>query len=274
MTMSVWHRDGEAQAVYSSGTHPNRVKRPLWLLAVLVALLVALFSIVIRPYSYTLRYEIRSAADSIQSANMRGKHFYDWDAGFVIQAQEVDDSPPNLRDVFAHLEQPTHRVVLRARTGQIDPPDGDQMQRITFNEGVSYHLYPHDQRIIEFGSLAYQAHRASSDRTIRRRSLSTRELATHPSAKHQAERQWRFALPIAALFMMLIAIEINRLQPRQSPYPRYVWALVGYIGTFTAMNITTSAVENTTLPILPGVFAGLLAPFAIFVVARLRFGTG
>ena len=274
MSMSVWHRDGEAQAVYSSGTHPNRVKRPLWILAIGVCLIVAIFSITVRPYSYNLRYEVKSLADSVQSSSMRSKYFYDWDLGFVIQAQKVQNRQPNLQDVFAHVTRPTHQVLLRAASGQIDPPDDKDIQRITFEDGVSYHIYPNDQRIIEFKSLEYRAQRAPSDRTVRRRGLSTGTLRTIDDHKHVAEYQWRFALPIAAFLLVLVGIEVNRLQPRQSPYPRYMWALVAYVATFMAMNVTTSAVENGTLPTTPGVFLGLLIPLSLFVVARLRFGSG
>jgi lipopolysaccharide export system permease protein len=124
-----------------------------------------------------------------------------------------------------------------------------------------------------FDNLEYFAQRPTATAVTKRRARSTAELAGLSGSKQVAEYQWRFVMPLIALFMALTAIELARVKPRQSPYPRYMVALVVYAMTFAGANIAMSAVENESLPRIPGVYAAVLLPFVAFVLARTaRFG--
>lgn len=279
MSMSTWHRDGEAYAAYASGAAPGRVSQPLWAITLLVFALVAVWSIWMRPLAYELRYEINARASAVDSTVMRDGHFYKWEDGFVIKARRVHNDTPNLEGVFAHVMpdvgaplQRAERIVVRAERGHIEPMDRSGLQRIQFLDGVSHAFDESGARITEFSRLEYLAQRAEPDTNVRRRALDLHELTRVDNSKYQAEYQWRFTLPLAAGLMLLIGIELSRLGPGASPYPRYATALITYVATFTAMNVTMSAVENATLPLVPGVFGALVVPALLLLLTHFRFG--
>jgi lipopolysaccharide export system permease protein len=281
MVTCTWHRDGEPYALYASGVSPDRLSQPLRLLAVVVAVCVALLSVYGRPYSYVLREHISDRATNLSSSQMAPQRFYRWDANFVIQAEDIHRSTPNLSRVFARIEAPAGTVVLKAQRGQIDETDALRRQTLTLIDGSSYQIgaQPLDaeglparravpDRITRFDRLVYRAQRPESDARSRRRARSTADLASATEPKDIAEFQWRLAMPMIAFLVALMAIELGRLRPKQSPYARFGVAIVVYALVFNLSSITSSAVENGLLPKYPGVFTSVLIMLGAFLVLR------
>lgn len=275
-----WHREGEPYALYASGASPDRLSRPLRLLAVVVALCVAVLSIYGRPYSYVLRYDINERAANLTSRHMAPQRFYRWDANFVIQAEDINRRAPNLSEVFARAEPEGRPLVLRARQGQISETDDQRRQTLTFIDGSSYEigegaLAPVSEtsatspdRITRFDRLVYRVQRPPSDALTKRRALSTMALATASDPKDFAEFQWRLCMPVISFLVALMAIELGRLRPKQSPYARFAVAIVVYALVFNLSSITTSAVENGLIPRFPGVYTAVFVMGAFYLVLR------
>jgi lipopolysaccharide export system permease protein len=280
MVGCTWHREGEPYALYASGASPDRLSRPLRFLAVAVALCVAVLSIYGRPYSYVLRYDISEQAANLTSRHMAPQRFYRWDANFVIQAGDIHRRSPNLSEVFARAEPEGRPLVLRARQGQISETDEDRRQTLTFINGASYEIGADGDplgegaapaapdRITRFERLVYRVQRPPSDVLTKRRALSTRELAAATEPKDVAEFQWRLCMPLISFLVALMAIELGRLRPKQSPYARFTLAIVIYALVFNLSSITTSAVENELLPRFPGVYTAVLVMLIFYVVLR------
>jgi lipopolysaccharide export system permease protein len=287
MVSCTWHREGEPYALYASGASPDRLSRPLRILAVVVALCVALLSIYGRPYSYVLRYDISERATNLTSRQMVPQRFYRWDADFVIQAEEIHDETPNLSEVFARAVTSGRSVVLRARQGQISETDEFRRQTLEFIDGASYEIAPGGagpdaapgadptaaalaaaDRITEFERLVYRAQRPPSDVTSRRRAKSTWELSGATALRDVAEFQWRLSMPVISFLVALIAIELGRLRPKQSPYARFTMAIVIYALVFNLSNVTTTAVENGQLPTFPGVYSALVVMLLFYLALR------
>ncbi|MFW6093030.1 MAG: LptF/LptG family permease [Pseudomonadota bacterium] len=279
MVSCTWHREGEPYALYASGVSPDRLSRPLRLLAVGIALCVALLSVYGRPYSYVLRYDITERAANLTSRQMMPQRFYRWDDGFVIQAQDILRDEPNLSNVFARVESARESLVLRARKGQISETDALRRQTLTFIDGASFALaapaggfgegaaQPPD-RITRFDRLQYQAQRPPSDALSKRRARSTLDLAGATETKSVAEFQWRLAMPMISFLVALMAIELGRIRPKQSPYARFGVGIVVYALVFNLSSITTSAVENGLLSPVPGVFTAVLIMLGFYLVLR------
>lgn len=278
MVSCTWHREGEPYALYASGASPDRVSRPLRLLALVVALCVAVLSIYGRPYSYVLRYDINERAANLTSRHMTPQRFYRWDREFVIQADDIRRREPNLQGVFARALVEARPLVLRADEGQISETDDDRRQTLTFFDGVSYEIAGQARapqggalmpdRVTRFERLVYRVQRPPSDALSKRRARSTWDLAGASAPKDVAEFQWRLCMPLISFMVALMAIELGRLQPKQSPYARFAIAIVLYAVVFNLSSITTSAVENGLLPRYPGVFSAVLVMLAGYVLLR------
>jgi lipopolysaccharide export system permease protein len=282
MVSCTWHREGEPYALYATGASPDRLSRPLRYLALLIALCVAVLSIYGRPYSYVLRYDISERATNLTSRQMLPQRFYRWDADFVIQAEEIHAETPNLSEVFARAATSGRSAVLRARQGQISETDEYRRQTLEFIDGASYEITagedpdPEDpaaaatqgDRVTEFDRVVYRAQRPPTDVTSRRRARSTWELAGATALRDVAEFQWRLSMPVIAFLVALIAIELGRLRPKQSPYARFAVAIVIYALVFNLSNVTTTAVEQGVLPTFPGVYTAWLVMFGFYLVLR------
>jgi len=289
MVSCTWHREGEPYALYASGASPDRLSRPLKLLALVVAICVAVLSIYGRPYSYLLRYDISERAANLTSRHMAPQRFYRWDADFVIQAEEIQRTAPNLAGVFARAAPGGRPLVLKAQGGQISDTDEDRRQTLTFIDGTSYEIPPvagqrralanaatgnsstdeaAPDRVTTFERLRYQVQRPPSDALSKRRARSTWELASATAAKDIAEFQWRLCMPIISFLVALMAIELGRLRPKQSPYARFTVAIVVYALVFNLSSITTSSVENGLLPRYPGVYTAVLIMLACYLGLR------
>lgn len=280
MVGCTWHREGEPYALYAGGASPDRLSRPLRWLALGMALCVAVLSMYGRPYSYVLRYDINERAANLTSRHMAPQRFYRWDRNFVIQAEEIHRGEPNLSSVFARAEPEQRPLVLRARQGQISETDDERRQTLTFFDGISYEiatapgvtdgpaqdLMP--DRITRFERLVYRVQRPPSDVLSKRRALSTLELAGSSGRKDLAEFQWRVCMPMISFLVALMAIELGRLRPKQSPYTRFTLAIVLYALVFNLSSITTSAVENGLLPTLPGVYTAVLVMIGGYLALR------
>ncbi len=271
-----WHREGEPYALYASGVSPDRLSRPLRLLAVAVALCVGVLSAYGRPYSYNLRYDINERAENLTSRHMAPQRFYRWDANFVIQAENIRRHAPNLAEVFARAEPDGRSLVLRAREGQISDTDDQRRQTLTFINGSSYELGgdapgaagPQPDRITRFDRLVYRVQRPATDTTTQRRARATADLATATSLKDIAEFQWRLCMPMISFMVALVAIELGRLRPRQSPYARFTLAIVIYALVFNLSSLSTTGVENGLLPRFPGVYTSVLVLIAFYLLLR------
>ncbi|MEQ8858152.1 MAG: LptF/LptG family permease [Pseudomonadales bacterium] len=278
MVGCTWHREGEPYALYASGASPDRLSRPLRLLALVVALCVAVLSIYGRPYSYLLRYDISERAANLTSRNMAPQRFYRWDANFVIQAENIERRQPNLVEVFARAQPEGRPLVLRSEAGQISETDENRLQTLTFIDGSSYEIPPDasiagqdavtPDRVTRFERLVYRVQRPPSDALSKRRARSTMELAGSTEPKDVAEFQWRLCMPLIAFLVALMAIELGRLRPRQSPYARFAVAIVVYALVFNLSSITTSAVENGLLPRYPGVYTAVLVMAGFYLFLR------
>jgi len=122
--------------------------------------------------------------------------------------------------------------------------------------------------VTQFERLIYFAQRPPSDVRSKRRALPTAVLASSENRKEAAEFQWRVCMPLISLLVALMGIELGRLKPRQSPYPRFGLALVLYALVFNLSSLTKSSVENGLIPIFPGVYSAVAVLVVTYLIMR------
>lgn len=270
MAMCTWHQHGEAYALYASGVHPDRVSRPLWILAAVIAILVGALSMYGRPYAYQMRYDINARAENLTSANMEKQTFYQWDSDMVIQAQDVVQVEPNLRGVFAQTSRAGQVTVMRSQSAQIDPPNAEGIQQVEFIDGASYTIGDAQEPdiITRYERLVYLVKRTQRSVTEKRRARSLVDLSQSDGRKEHAELQWRICLPFIVFFVALMCIELSRVRLKQAPYTRYAAAIILYVLVFNLTTLTTFAVETGGIPRFPGVFSLLIVLLVIYLAMR------
>jgi lipopolysaccharide export system permease protein len=81
-----------------------------------------------------------------------------------------------------------------------------------------------------------------------------------------AELQWRLAMPVSAVLLVLAAVPLGRIDPRHGRHARLVAALAVYVVYRQLLGAMQTWVEDGTLPPLPGLWAVHLG-FLLLVVA-------
>ena len=272
-TINRWHREREAFAFYAAGAAPARASFGAALLCTAVCAGVAGLTLFARPWAYGESYRIDRAVAELSTSAMLPDRFYTWGDTAVLMARAVDSRRGTMHDVFMEDRLPDAVRVVYARSGRIESESDGARRRVELEDGTTHWISETSgaDRVSAFGRLVYFAPREDEERVAnQRRALSTRDLliSTHP--KEVAELQWRIVLPLTALFLTLIAIEIGRALPGASPYPRFVAGLVIYAAAFNVAAVARTWLENGRVDALPGMlWVPLAAAFAWLVMRRV-----
>lgn len=273
VTMIHWHRDREAWAFYAAGVTPGRLARPIIIISCTLALIIALLSLVVRPWAYAQTYALDNAALHLSTDVMLPHQFYSWSDQLVISAAEIDHDTGEMRRVFAQDRGPAGVRIIRAARGRILAPDTDRRQRIELSHGTSYwveHSREGD-RGTRFERLVYVSPPLEeNDPQSKRRARPTRALFGATQPKEIAELQWRLSMPWLALFVTLLGGELTRALPGSNVYARYLLGIGMYAVVFNVAAIGRTWVENGQVAPMPGMYwVPALTAAAYLVLRRL-----
>jgi lipopolysaccharide export system permease protein len=257
VTLTYLHRDREAYAMYAAGIAPERIARTMWVLAILFSLGVAGLSTFARPWAYRTGYELQQEGSTLNASSMRPGKFYPWGDDLVLSAGSIEPAAERLDKVFLQRRIPGITHVIRADRGRILAAD-EERQRIELESGHGYWLADDGSgldREAKFTKLVYFA-RAPNEPTkaLGRRARSTLELSTSTAPRDIAEFQWRFTMPLIALFVTMIATRLGRVLPGRSPYPRFAAGIVLYAVVFNLGTLARTWVEAGVVGPVPGLF--------------------
>jgi lipopolysaccharide export system permease protein len=78
--------------------------------------------------------------------------------------------------------------------------------------------------------------------------LPTSQLIGVNDSKHQAELQWRIAIPVSILLITFMAVPMAKVNPRQGRYSKLLPALALYLAFFLLLSASKSLIEDGVLP--------------------------
>jgi lipopolysaccharide export system permease protein len=264
MAVSQFHRDREAFALYAAGVSPLRLSRVVWIIAVVLAVLVAVLAIYGRPWAYRINDQlVRQASVDRTTAG----DFHEVSDDMVVYARRsLADGA--LMEVFAWREDEDGRAVVRSDSARLRPDESGRLW-LQLLHGEEYRLGP-AVRTVTFEELWHRLEAREETAELRRKARSTAVLLSATGNKEIAELQWRLALPLVAFFLPLIALRLGFQHPGRSGYARIWLALTVYLGIFLLTSGLRTAVENDQIAPNPGMF--LLPPLLLAAyVAMLRW---
>ena len=225
------YHESEMTAMTACGVGPLRIYRPIALLAVVVAALLAVLSYRIVPAAWIksndLRVEATRAAQFGALTPGRFRSFAGGDA--VFYAARVSKSG-ELFDVFVQRNV-GERVEVALAERAVQRGAGQAEQLFILYNGRRYEGTPGDPhwRIVEFREhgipLRLPDAKVSRDRAELK---STATLMASSDPGDRAELAWRNAVPIMALVLMFLAVPMSRLRPRQGRFARVGLAVLAY----------------------------------------------
>ncbi|HEY8538415.1 MAG TPA: LPS export ABC transporter permease LptF [Steroidobacteraceae bacterium] len=277
------YHESEMAAIQSCGVGPAGLFRPIGILGVFIAALLAWLSFQAVPLASARAQAIR--ADALREAQfgaLEPGRFRAFGGGnIVFYAESVDDNGI-LHNVNVFVDRPSPDkkqsvlevwVASRAEQRGIGLPE----QTFVLYDGRRYEGIPGsgEFRIVQFaeggipvplGSIVTGASRAEMKLTS--------ELLASMSLEDVAELQWRVSVPLMAFILMLIAVPLSRLRPREGRFGRIGLAILVYFVYYQILLAARAWVENGTVSPLVGLWwvhaAALLFAMWLLVPKRAR----
>jgi len=244
------HSDSEIYAMRASGISEMRVLKPIIGVAILLAILIGLFSIFVRPWAYGMAYEIKARAEAATEVDrIRAARFYTFkESGRTIFVKAVSGDGGQLEEVFIRSRKNGDLQVITAAAGELKynvRPDFHQL--ILQDASVYKRVSDGPDVFAELGSFALWIP-AGEPRPVgyKTKSSDIFKLRLSDDNTDRAEFQWRMSTPVSALLLALLAIPLSRSRPRQGQYARMLGALIVYAVYYNLLDVSKTWVEQGT----------------------------
>ena len=262
------HSESEMVAMTSCGYSPSSVMKATLLLSFLTFAFAAFNSLYLAPAAEDEMVAVieNAESDAGTATLIEGRFHKTSDTGGVVYVEKYREGK-QLEKVFAaHWPEDQERApsVLTALTGKVE--DKEDGTWLTLLDGKRYagRVGGHEFDNSKFGR--YEVHIANREVQSKKRgvqALPSEQLLGVNSPKHQAELQWRIAIPLSILLLTFMAVPLAKVNPRQGKYSKLLPALALYLTYFLLLSTAKSLIEEGTLPVL-----------SIWVVQVVFFITG
>lgn len=128
---------------------------------------------------------------------------------------------------------------------------------LILTEGRRYDLTPGKLPIreVHFGNYGIRMEdRKVNENITREKAMPTTALFGSSNLKYQAELQWRFALPILIPIIVLIALPLSHVNPRQGRYVKMFPAILLYLLYLSLLMSARGAIEDGAIPVEVGLW--------------------
>jgi len=281
------YRDNEMVVLSACGVGPGRIYRPLMILGVLVAVVLAWFALQISPEVQGMSNRLRATAQ--QEADLTvlsAGRFNELHRGQVtFYAERLSDDRDRMQNVFVVFRDGeeanghSHLVTAESAYRTLDKATGDDF--LVLVDGHRYEGTPGqaDYRVMQFGKYGVRVELPGATEVIElRESAPTRQLLGSGDPMDIAELQWRLALPLSVIALVLLAVPLSRTSPRQGRYGRLVLAVLIFIIYYNLLGTAKSWVGRGVIPVEIGLWWVPLIPVLLTVLLlradRLVYGPG
>ena len=246
------YRDNEMTALAAAGMSTHRVLRPIALLSLGVAALVAWLSLVVSPWAVEQGMQLREQAEAqSELSNISAGQFHEIGAGqsvFYIESLSADKKLMNR--VFVKNSTPNGDDLFAANHGYqyTDAQTGDSF--IVLLDGRRYEGNPAGEhlRIHEYAKASVRMEpKEIHPRERNRNAQSTQALFQSDNIHDAAELQWRISMPISVLLLGVLAVLVSRTSPREGRYARLFGAILIYIIYNNLMGVAQNGLQRGTV---------------------------
>jgi lipopolysaccharide export system permease protein len=225
------YHESEMTAMTACGVGPLRVYRPIALLALLVALALAVLSYRVVPAAWMKSSELRNEATrAAQFGALEPGRFRSFAGGDAVFYAERVEPTGELFGVFVQRNAGDKIEVAMAERA-VQRGAGQPEQMFILYDGRRYEGVPGQPnwRIVEFREhgIPVRLPDAKAGKT-RVDMKSTAALLDSSDPKDRAELAWRASVPVMALVLMVLAVPLARLRPRQGRFARVAYAVLAY----------------------------------------------
>jgi lipopolysaccharide export system permease protein len=257
------YHESEMAAIQSCGVGPAGLFRPIGLLGCGVAALLVWLSFWAIPDAAARAQQIRVAAlRDAQFGALEPGRFRTFGGGSVVfYAERVDDNHilHNVNVFVDRTEEPGSegKMEIWVATRAEQRGAGQAEQTFILYDGRRYEGVPGsgEFRVIKFAEGGIPIRLGGLNSAASKAALKpTRDLLQSANAADVAELQWRISTPILALVLMVLAVPLARLRPRQGRFGRIGVAILAYFLYSQLLAAARTWVEGGVVPEFVGVW--------------------
>ena len=272
------YRDSEMSALYAAGVSRARILEAVFKLAVVIAVITGLISMLGRPWAIRTSYALESQAEAqFDLKKMSAGEFVSMGSSdYTFIAKDVDLERGLHKGVFLYKHYPEQRrsEIIVAESAAMPTLNPGQAMQATFYNGYNYLLDNSAYRdlTLRFNELVVRLPNEEAQARYRRKAETTARLSRSADPKDIAEYQWRITTPLATLLLALIAVPLSRSAPRESRFRNFSIAILAYIALFAMVSVLRSLMEQAKLGAVPGLWSAyaLQAIILVLLVTRPR----
>lgn len=225
------YHESEMTAMAACGVGTLSIYRPILLLSVFVVAVLAVLAYQVVPAAGNLAQEIRvEATRAAQFGALEPGRFRTFAGGDVVFYAERVQPSGRLEGVFVQRRVDDRvEVAVAERAEQRGAGQSDQLF-VLFN-GRRYEGVPGspEWRVLDFKEhgipVTLPEVKAKGERLSTK---PTRALIGSKDSGDRSELAWRTAMPLMALVLMVLAVPLSKLQPRQGRFARVGFAILAY----------------------------------------------
>lgn len=266
------YRDSEMRAFYAAGVSRTRVLVAVLKLALIVALITGVLSIIGRPWAFRTSYALESqAAAQFDLKKMSANEFVNMDGSdYTFIASGVDLEKGLHTGVFLqkNYDDKARAEIIVAESAAMPTLNPNQASRATFYNGYNYLLDRSKRQdvTLKFDELVVRLPNQDAQEKYRRKAETTANLSISSDPKDIAEYQWRITTPLATILLALIAVPLARSAPRESRFQNFTIALLSYIALFALVSVLRTFIEQGRLGAIPGLWTAYALQLALLIV--------
>lgn len=255
------YADSEMTVLHATGSSELKITAQTLLLSLLVMAMAAGLTLKLSPWASDREYQLleKADADAGLATLIPGSFKYTSNGKAVVFVQDMSRDGTELSKVFL-AQIPTDpkgtASVVYAQSGRVSE-DSQGAQWLTLGNGRRYagEISQPAYEITEFGRYEIQIREQQVEQRRRKlTSLSTAELWQQQSAEASAEWQWRLAIPLSVPLLMLAAVPLSRVNPRQGKFGRLLPSIALFLLYYILLIVCRSALQSEKIPVWLGLW--------------------
>ena len=147
--------------------------------------------------------------------------------------------------------------LVLAKTGRISTTEEQGQRYLILNDGFRYDMTPgvSSVRVIEYDTYGLRMdERTINDEISREQAMPTSVLLKSDEPRYIAELQWRLSLPLLVPVIVLLAVPLSRVNPRQGRFVKLLPGVLLYLFYLALLMYARSAVDDQRIPPQIGVW--------------------
>jgi lipopolysaccharide export system permease protein len=232
------YRDNEMTVMSACGVGPWRIYKPLLGFGIVLAILLAWLSLYISPELQGKSYRLEKLAKQQADLTVLGAgRFNELQKGrLTFYAERLSADKQNMENLFIVLgskkDQEQLPQVLTAKSAyrKLDEETGDSF--LVLVDGYRYEGKPGaaNYRILKFTEYGVRIDLPGDPEVeVIQQTMPSADLVRSSDPKDIAELQWRLAMPVSVIVLLLLAVPLSKSSPRQGRYGRLVVAILLFV---------------------------------------------